>query len=199
MKKYILFFILFLAILFATWWFGFKSNLFSPIERVQATVMLEKVKMVTKLVSVEGHFSEIFEKKEMYEYDFFELFSKKILVRVKAKVSIGYNFQSLNITVDSLKNTVYLNEFPEPEIISIDHDLDYYDIQEGTFNSFSSEEFNVIHKEAKNIILKKTHESDLLQQAQKQKQVYIEMLTMALHSMGWKFVVKEDKKPLNEL
>lgn len=193
MKNYIIIILVFLLLIILACWVGFNRKFFTPIESVQATVMLEKVKLVTKLVSVEGQFSEIFEKKEMYQYDYFNLFSKKILVRVKAKVMIGYDFNSLNITVDSLKKTVVLNEFPHPEIISIDHDLDYYDIQEGTFNSFSTEEYNTIHKDAKNLILKKTQESDLLQTAENQKQVYIDMLTMALRSIGWNFIVRESK------
>lgn len=194
MKKYVIFILILVAVAGLAWWTGFRSKFNMPNQEVQATVLLEKVKLVTKLVSVEGHFSEILEKREWYDYDFFNLFSKKILVRVKAKVSVGYNFESLNISVDSINKTVTLNEFPKPEIISIDHDLDYYDIQEGTFNSFSAQEYNAIHKEAKNLILKKTQESDLLQQAQQQKQVYIDMLSMAIKSMGWTFVVKEDKK-----
>lgn len=194
MKKYVIFILILVAVAGLVWWTGFRSKFNIPNQEVQATVLLEKVKLVTKLVSVEGHFSEILEKREWYDYDFFNLFSKKILVRVKAKVSVGYNFESLNISVDSINKTVTLNEFPKPEIISIDHDLDYYDIQEGTFNSFSAQEYNAIHKEAKNLILKKTQESDLLQQAQQQKQVYIDMLSMAIKSMGWTFVVKEDKK-----
>jgi hypothetical protein len=195
MKKFFFYLILSLAALGAAWWFGAKTSFLSPVTSVNSTVLLEKVKLVTKLVSVEGHFSEIYEKNEAYEYDLFNLFSKKILLRVKAKVSVGYNFTSLNITVDSLTKTVTLNEFPEPEILSIDHDLDYYDIQEGTFNSFTANEYNVINKEAKSLILKKTQESDLLQQAQEQKKVYIDMLTMAVRSMGWKFIVKSDIKP----
>ena len=192
MNKYIL--ILFVAGLAIAWWIVYKGKIFSPQKTESATVMLEKVKLVTKLVCVEGQFSELYEKKEWYEYDFFNLFSKKILIRVKAKVSVGYNFQSLNITVDSLTKTVTLNEFPEPEIISMDHDLDYYDIQEGTFNSFTAEEHSAIQKEAKNLILKKTHESNLLQKAQEQKKMYIDMLSVAIQSMGWKFVVKNDSQ-----
>jgi hypothetical protein len=195
MNKYVLFAVLLIACSAVAWWIGFSGTLFTPEKNVQASVMLEKVKLVTKLVSVEGQFSEIYEKKELYNYDYFNLFSKKILVRVKAKVSVGYDFKSLNLTVDSVQKTVTLNEFPEPEILSLDHDLDYYDIQEGTFNGFSIEEYNAIQRDAKNLILKKTLESDLLQKAQEQKQVYIDMLSITLRSMGWKFVVKEDKKP----
>lgn len=193
MNKYLIIALLFVISVAGAWWLGFSKKLFVPNNQTHATIMLEKVKLVTKLVSVEGQFSEILEKKEWYNYDFFNLFSKKILVRVRAKVSVGYNFESLNISVDSTSQTVTLNEFPSPEIISIDHDLDYYDIQEGTFNSFSIEEHNALQKEAKNLILQKTQESDLLQKAQDQKQVYIDMLEMALKSMGWTFIVKVNK------
>jgi len=194
MKKYIIFLVILMVVGMLAWWAGFSTKFTAPNQEVRATVLLEKVKLVTKLVSVEGHFSEILEKREWYDYDFFNLFSKKILLRVKAKVSVGYNFESLNITVDSVQKTVTLYEFPKPEIISIDHDLDYYDIQEGTFNSFTAQEYNAIHKATKNLILKKTQESDQLQNAQDQKQVYIDMLSMAIKSMGWTFVVKVNKK-----
>ena len=193
MKNYILFIIVFLVAVITAWWLGFSKSISVPNRQVESTVMLEKIKLVTKLVSVEGQFSEIMEKKEWYHYDIFNLFSKKILVRVQAKVSVGYNFEALKFTVDSLQHTVTLNEFPAPEILYIDHDIDYYDIQEGTFNSFTVEEYNTLLKDAKNLILKKTQESNLLQQAESQKQIYIDMLDMALKSMGWKFVVQVNR------
>src|SRR5690606_16599758 len=102
MNKYLIIAVLFILSVLAAWWLGFSKNITIPNQHVQASVMLEKVKLVTKLVSVEGQFSEILEKKEWYNYDFFNLFSKKILVRVQAKVSVGYNFESLNISVDSV-------------------------------------------------------------------------------------------------
>lgn len=193
MKKYLFFIIILLVAVIIAWWLGFNKSISVPNRQVESSVLLEKIKMVTKLVSVEGQFSEIIEKKEWYNYDIFNLFSKKILVRVKAKVAVGYNFENLKITVDSLQHTVTLHEFPAPEILYIDHDIDYYDIQEGTFNSFSVDEYNTLLKDAKNLILKKTQESNLLQQAESQKQVYVDMLDMALKSMGWKFIVQVNR------
>jgi hypothetical protein len=194
--KSILYIILIGAAIFLAWRIGFNQNLFKANQTQSSTVMLEKVKLVTKMVTVEGQFSEIFEKKEWYKYDYLNLFSKKILIRVNAKVSVGYDFEHINITTDSLTKTLTLNEFPAPQILSIDHDLDYYDITEGTFNRFTAEEYNAMHKEAKNLILKKAHESNLLELAQDQKKNYVEMLEMALRSVGWKFVVKPDKRLL---
>ena len=78
-------------------WMLFKNDLFESKKAESATIMLEKIKMVTKLISTEGQFSELYDYKESYDYDFFNLFSKKILVRVTAKVSVGFDFEKVNI------------------------------------------------------------------------------------------------------
>jgi hypothetical protein len=52
----------------------------------QSTVLLEKIQAVSKLITVEGQFSEIY---NYSEYDgYFSMFwDKKVLVRVRATVS----------------------------------------------------------------------------------------------------------------
>ncbi|MBK9737216.1 MAG: DUF4230 domain-containing protein [Saprospiraceae bacterium] len=89
------------ALLVSGIWFMMK-NTFQSKQAENTTIMLEKIKTVTKLISVEGQFSELFDYKESYDYDFFNLFSKKILLRVTAKVSVGYDFEKVNINIDSL-------------------------------------------------------------------------------------------------
>ncbi|MBL0099148.1 MAG: DUF4230 domain-containing protein [Saprospiraceae bacterium] len=110
---------------------------------------------------------------------------------MNAKVSVGFDFEKINISIDSLSKTVTLNELPKPEILSIDHDLDYYDISEGTFNSFTKEELNMINQKAKALIASKANNDALLAAAEKQKSEYIKMMEMALQSGGWKLVVKQ--------
>lgn len=178
-------------------WMIFKNSFFESRKAENTTLVLEKIKTVTKLISVEGQFSELYNYKESYEYDFFNLFTKKILLRVTAKVSVGYDFEKVNITIDSLKKTVTLNEMPAPEILSLDHDLDYYDISEGTFNSFTAEEYNMINKKAKELIATKAKNTPLLQAAEKQKSEYLKMMDMALTSAGWKLVIKDHQALLN--
>ncbi|MBC7884374.1 MAG: DUF4230 domain-containing protein, partial [Saprospiraceae bacterium] len=141
-------------------WFWAKKSLFAKSTAENTTIMLEKIKTVTKLISVEGQFSEMFDYKESYEYDFLNLFSKKIILRVTAKVSVGYDFEKVNISVDSINKTVTLNELPQPEVLSIDHDLDYYDITQGTFNKFTTDEYNMINKKAKESIAAKAKSND---------------------------------------
>lgn len=195
--KQIIFSAILISVLGIGMWYYMKNHLFKVQEAESSTLVLEKIKTVTKLITVEGQFSELYNYKESYEYDFFNLFSKKIILRVTAKVSVGYDFEKVNITVDSLTKTVTLNEMPHPEILSIDHDLDYYDISEGTFNEFTTEEYNMINKRAKQLISTKAKNTPLLSEAEKQKTEYIKMMEMALKSGGWSLVVKNKQPILN--
>jgi len=195
-KQYIVFGLLLLAIS-AGMWFYMKNHYFEAIKAENTTIVLEKIKTVTKLISVEGQFSELYNYKESYDYDFFNLFSKKIILRVNAKVSVGYDFEKINISVDSLSKTVTFNELPQAEILSIDHDIDYYDISEGTFSSFTPEEYNAIQKKAKNLIANKAKNTPLITEAEKQKAEYLKMIDMALTSAGWKLVIKGQNKLKN--
>ncbi|MBK7808375.1 MAG: DUF4230 domain-containing protein [Saprospiraceae bacterium] len=195
--KQLLFILIIGVIIMAGFWVYMKSRLFEVRKAENTTIVLEKIKTVTKLISVEGQFSELYNYKESYEYDFFNLFSKKILLRVNAKVSVGYDFEKVNISIDSLNRTVTLNELPQPEILSIDHDLDYYDISEGTFNRFTTEEYNMINRKAKELIASKAKNTPLLATAEKQKSEYLTMMEMALQSAGWKLIIKGAKPVLD--
>ncbi len=195
LSKYLFLLVLTLGVVLGGYYL-FKNHFFETQQAENTTIILDKIKTVTKLISVEGQFSELYSYKESYEYDFFNLFSKKILLRVNAKVSVGYDFEKVNMSIDSLTKTVTLNELPVPEILSIDHNLDYYDISEGTFNSFTPQELTNINKKAKDFIASKAKTTQILQKAEDQKQDYIKMMEMALKSGGWKLVIK-GRVPLN--
>lgn len=187
--KYIIIIVCVAGALLLAWWSGFKTSAFESKKSESAVVMLEKVRKVTKLITVEGNFTELYNYNDSYMYDFFNLFSKKALLRVTAKVSVGYDFEKLNISFDSISRTVTLNELPKAEILSIDHDLDYYDISQGTFNKFTNEEYNLINKKAKEIISVKAKSTGLFEQAEQQKEDYLLMLEMMMKSIGWKLVI----------
>ncbi|MDX1942246.1 MAG: DUF4230 domain-containing protein [Saprospiraceae bacterium] len=154
-------------------------------------VILEKVKMVAKLISVEGYFTEVYDYKDYWGYDW-SWFRKKALVRVKAKVSVGYDLSQLKIDALPDEKTIVVTNLPAPQILSIDHDLDYYDISEGTFNYFSEADYNKINTSAKKFIEEKAKESDLLATAQKEGNQALELMKFIAESAGWKFVVKSN-------
>ncbi len=190
MKKYLLLFLVFILGGLSVW-LMVRKPLFEARRTESPVVVLDKIKTVTKLISVEGNFSELYGYDERYDYDYFNLFSKKILLRVTAKVSVGYDFNKMNIKIDSLHKTVTLSPFPQPEILSIDHNLDYYDITEGTFNKFTKEEYNTINRKAKDFIATKAHTDQLIAKAESEKQEYIDMMEMALKSAGWRLIIPE--------
>jgi len=188
--KYGLMAIIFIAAVLGAWWIGMKSSMFKKYQEESATVMLNKIEKVVKLVAVEGNISEIYDYKDYYSFDLAP-FRKKALVRVTAKVSAGFDFEKLVVTTDENSKTIVISNFPEAEILSIDHDLDYYDISQGTFNRFSTEDYNKINSRAKEFVAEKAKESELIQAAEEQKAEILDMITFLVQSAGWKIRIEE--------
>lgn len=153
-----------------------------------ASILLEKIKSVTKLITVEGYFSEIYDYQDYYGYDL-SIFRKKALIRVKAKVSVGYDLEKMKITSFPEKKTIVISEMPPPELLSIEHDLDYYDIQEGMFNAFSKDDYNKLNANAKDFIRQKAQESDLFDKADLQRNKMFEMIRLLVENAGWKLEI----------
>ena len=61
-----------------------------------STVLLEKIKTVSKLVTVEGYFSEVWQTTKTKVYFGFPSESKAI-IKVKGKVSVGNNLEQMTI------------------------------------------------------------------------------------------------------
>ena len=171
-----------LAGAFFTW--KYTTNIFEQQTEERATVLLQEVKKVAKLVSVEGQFSEIYSHKDFRGYDV-SMFRKKALLRIQAKVSVGYDLGNMEVRTDALTKTVYLSNLPDPEIISIDHEVDFYDIQEGTFNYFTEADYTDLNKRAKDIIRQQALNSDLRQAAVEQGQDLLNVIEMSIRSVGW--------------
>lgn len=156
-------------------------------------IILEKVKKVAKVVAIEGYFSEMYDYKDFYNFDW-SIFRKKALIRIKARVSVGVNLEKATFTADEKTKTLYIKNIPRPEILSIDHDIDYYDITEGTFNSFTPEDFNKINENAKEQIRQTASKSDLFSQAARQVEDVVNTFKVFAETAGWK--VEIDSIPL---
>ena len=155
-----------------------------------AAVLIEKIQIATKLITVEGFFSEIYDYQDYYGYDL-SIFRKKALIRVKAKVSVGYDLEKIKITSFPEKKTIAISELPPPELLSLEHDIDYYDVQEGVFNSFSPADYNKLNANAKDFIRQKAQESNLFDQASLQKNKLFEMIKFLVESSGWKLEIEQ--------
>ena len=84
-----------------------------------------------------------------------------------------------------------------PELLALEHDLDYYDIQEGIFNTFTKEDYNKLNANAKDFIRQKAQESKLFDQASLQKNKLYEMIRLLVESAGWQLEI-QDKETLPE-
>ena len=157
-------------------------------ENVQ--VLLEKIEQVSKLISVEGTFSEVYDYKEYKSYDI-KMFRKKALVRVKAKVSAGYDLGQMKVTSDELTKTIKITNIPDIEILSIDHDLDYYDVTEGSFNKFSEADLNKINDRAKDYIRSVAEESEIMQNAEIRGNKVFELIRFMVENAGWELEIEQ--------
>ncbi len=178
------------------------SNNFKPFNyqnhvHEEAQVLLSRIEKVSKLVTVDGYFSEVYDYKDYYGYDW-KIFRKKALIRVKAKVSVGYDLENISVEVDESSRTISIGGLPEPTILSIDHDLDYYDLSEGTFNSFSTADLTKLQDQAKDYIAARAANSDLINQAEERGQEILQSIAWMVESHGWKMVVHEKKIADNE-
>jgi len=175
-----------------TRWFYQQSP---AVNQQSSTVLLERIKTVAKLIAVEGYFSEIYDYQDYYGYDL-SVLRKKALIKVNAKVSVGYDLEKMDITVKANNKTIVVISIHGPEILSIEHDLEYYDVQEGLFNSFSIDDYNKLNANAKEFIRCKALESDLFSHARKQRKDIFEMMRFMAQSAGWTLVVKQTKQPV---
>ncbi len=161
----------------------------------QSQVLLEKVKTVCKLITVEGSFSDIYSHKDYYWQDI-SIFRKKALLKVKAKVGVGYDLSKYTFDMDNTTKTITLKKNTRPEILYVDTDVNYYDMSEGTFNSFKPEELTKLNQKAKQHIRDQAEISSLIEAAAKQGNQVDELIQLIVEQAGWKLVVLEEKEVL---
>lgn len=153
----------------------------------QSVVLLDKIKSVCKLVSVEGDFAEIYRYENTKER-FLSLVTskKKALLIINAKAHIGYDLKKVMIHADTEKKKIILTHFPQPEILSIEPEIQFYDVQSGLFNSFSSDDLTALNKEAKQHIREKIPQSGLMETAQKEAIQAVLLIEKIVETIGWK-------------
>lgn len=162
----------------------------------EATVLLEKIEAVKKLVTVQGQFSEIYDYSE-YKGFFTLLWDKKVLVRVQATVSAGYDLEQMQFEAFPETRTLRIGHVPEPKILAIEHDLKYYDLSNGLFESFSEEDYNRINQRAKDLVRQKAEASNLLQAAREQGEKTLDVIRFMAESAGWKVEIGGGNGALN--
>lgn len=153
----------------------------------QSVILLEKIRSVCKFITVEGDFAEIYHYEDVKE-KFLKLISskKKALLVINAKAHVGFDFSKVKMEANASKKTVILNHFPQPEVLSIETNLNYYDKKDGYFNKFEATDLTELHINAKSHIQEKIPQSGLYEIAGKEALETILLIENIVQTIGWK-------------
>ena len=110
---------------------------------------------------------------------------KKALVVIKAKAHIGYDLSKILMHADEGKKTIILDNFPQPEVLSIEPELEFYDIKSGFFNFFAPDDLTKLNAEAKSHIREKIPESGLMDTARKEALQTVLIMEKIVETIGW--------------
>lgn len=166
-------------------------------KEVEATVLLEQIREVCKLVTVEGEFSELYTQKNLREVTLYLPiptyweFAKEAIIEVRGRVLVGYDMEQLSIKIDSTNRSITLSNLPQPTILAIDHEIKYRNLEESFFNSFTPDDYTQLNKNAKEALRKKAYESSLLEKARAEGNTMLESIRFMVEGMGWQLQYQE--------
>ncbi len=181
----------------------FKSRFVKHRTEEQSVVLLEKIRYVSKMITIEGDFSEIMHFEDVKDV-FLKLVTskKKAIVLANAKVLIGFDMKKIILQSNPAKKKLMLEYFPEPEILSIETDIKYYDVKGGFFNKFAAADLSELNKKVKQNIEEKIPDSELLLSAKAKALETVEMIEQLVSTFGWeldyKNIEQQSTKALEE-
>lgn len=169
----------------------FFNDLFSKKDNstIDSTIVVEKIQKVLKLVTIEGNFSELM-KYQDFDYIDFPGFRKDAIVRVNAKVSVGYNLNNFKVTTNEKEKTIIIQQMPKPEILSIDSDIKFENLSSGLFTNFNEQELTKLNTLGKEKIKQKALNAEIIKQAEEQKQDLFDLIFYMAKQNGYKIVVE---------
>ncbi|NUO01550.1 MAG: DUF4230 domain-containing protein [Saprospiraceae bacterium] len=166
------------------------------ISRSQSTVLLEQVRKVCKLVTVEGTFTELYNDTNIRKMTLYLPlpttwnFSKTALLEVKGKVLVGYDLENIKITTDSINRIVRISNLPKPEILSVDHEVKFTNMDESFFNGFTKDDYTRLAQNAKTMLREKAVETKLLEEAAEQGNQLFDVMKFMVEGAGWRLEVE---------
>ncbi|MDY7395793.1 DUF4230 domain-containing protein [Aureibaculum sp. 2210JD6-5] len=169
----------------------------------QSVVLLEKIRNVSKMITVEGDFSEIMHFEDVKGVLLNLVISKKkAIVLANAKVMIGFDMKKIRLRSIPERKKLVVEYFPEPEILSIETDIQYYDVKHGYFNKFAASDLSNLNKKVRTNIEEKIPESDLLTSATSKALETVKIIEQMVSTFGWKLDYKglkfEEKRKIEQ-
>lgn len=171
-----------------TYWFMryIKVQKTKDITNAQSTILMEKIRKVWKLITVEGEFAEIYHYENTKERFMSMVSSKKrAVLLINAKAYVGFDLSRIRMEAINEKKVIRLTDFPDPEVLSLETDLRYYDKKEGLFNKFDSSDLTEVNSKAKEHVLQKIPDSGLLDTARSEALEAVLLVENIVETIGW--------------
>jgi len=174
------------ALVLSIYYLFSKKSFFKSKAKEQSVILLEKMKTVSKFITVEGNMNEVMHFKDE-KSSLLNMVSstKKAIVMANAKVFIGFDMKKMKFEANSNKQQIKVIYFPEPEVLSMETHLDFYDIQNGLFNKFDASELTDLNKKVKQNFTDKIPESDLLFTAKTKALDTLKVMEQMVSTFGW--------------
>ena len=169
--------------------FGIRycENRNSEEDRLEESSFLiqEQIKNVGKLVVTEGSFSQVYSYNDSNKF-YLDVLSarKKALIIVNTKVSIAYDLSKMEVEIDEENKKVIIKHIPEEEI-SINPDIEYYDVTQDYLNQFEASDYNKIKDYVNKSMEKKVENSTLISNAKNRLLSELQKIYILTSSLGW--------------
>ena len=114
----------------------------------------------------------------------------KATLRINAKVMAGYNMNDIRIQAFEEERKIVVSNIPDPEILSVDHDVVYFEKDEWTFlNELTEADYVYLNQEAEAQIRKAAEQSDLMELANANGNKMVDMMRFIAEASGWSFEI----------
>ncbi len=177
--------ILFVLVIFFAWkYFQVRDN--ERDQLVESTDLIQKqIKNVGKLVVTEGNFAQVYSYNDSRRF-YLDIFSarKKALIIVNADVTVAYDLSKLQTEINPETKTVTITYIPEEEI-SINPNIQYYDITQDYLNQFEAKDYNKIQERIKKSLMEKIEKSTIKTNAKNRLVSELQKIYILTNSMGW--------------
>ena len=180
------------AMVLSVYYLFAKKSFFKNKAKEQSVILLEKMRSVSKLITVEGNMNEIMHFQDE-KSSLLNMVSskKKAIIMANAKIFIGFDMKKMRFEANANKQQIKVTSFPEPEVLSMETHLDFYDVQNGLFNKFDATELTDLNKKVKQNFTDKIPESDLLYSAKAKALDTLQVMEQMVSTFGWE--LKYDK------
>jgi len=164
----------------------------------QSVVLMENIRSVSKLITVEADFAEIYHY-EADKYKWLQLLigKKKALLLIDAKAHVGFDLTKIKLSSDTKNKVIHITNFPQPELLSIETDFKYYDKKEGWLNPLTSSDLTAINKEAKQHIVDKIPGCGILEEASAKALETVKLMEKLAATINWKLDYSSLELPEN--